>query len=128
MSEIDFEKYREYFLIDGDDIYIRDDFKKEIKNLKGKLHLVFDYFLSGSKNISNAYARKSEKECSYRYIPDDIRWSVWERDNFTCKKCGTRKFLSIDHIIPKSKGGETTIENCQTLCRRCNSKKGAKNE
>lgn len=57
-------------------------------------------------------------------IPADLRWRVWERDNFTCLHCGTRKHLSIDHIIPESQGGLTIIENLQTLCVRCNSKKG----
>jgi 5-methylcytosine-specific restriction endonuclease McrA len=57
-------------------------------------------------------------------IPDHIRWAVWERDNFTCKHCGTRRNLSVDHIYPESLGGETTVENCQTLCKSCNSRKG----
>lgn len=59
-------------------------------------------------------------------IPHDIRWSVWERDNFTCKVCGARKNLTVDHIHPESKGGKATLENCQTLCKTCNSRKGAK--
>lgn len=56
----------------------------------------------------------------------DFKWAVWERDNFTCKNCGSRKNLSVDHIIPESKGGNLTMENAQTLCCKCNSKKGAR--
>lgn len=59
-------------------------------------------------------------------IPDSIRWAVWERDNFTCQHCGSRKNLTVDHIHPETKGGELTLENTQTLCKRCNSKKGAR--
>jgi len=59
-------------------------------------------------------------------IPDAFKWEVWERDNFTCKICGSRKRLSVDHIIPESKGGELTMKNAQTLCRSCNSRKGAR--
>lgn len=59
-------------------------------------------------------------------IPAEIRWRIWERDNFTCKHCKTRKHLTIDHIIPESKGGKLVDSNLQTLCRRCNSKKGVK--
>lgn len=55
-----------------------------------------------------------------------LRWAVWERDDFTCKACGTRRNLSIDHIVAESKGGAMTIDNLQTLCRPCNSRKGAR--
>lgn len=57
-------------------------------------------------------------------IPEALRWEVWERDNFTCQECGTRRFLSIDHIVPESKGGTLDPANLRTLCRLCNSKKG----
>jgi hypothetical protein len=59
-------------------------------------------------------------------IPVDLRWEVFERDGFTCKKCGTRRRLTIDHIVAESKGGPTTLGNLQTLCHSCNSRKGAK--
>ena len=58
-------------------------------------------------------------------IPASLRWRVWERDNFTCRMCDRRQYLEIDHVIPVSRGGETTIENSQTLCRTCNRRKGA---
>ena len=57
-------------------------------------------------------------------IPSELRWEIWERDNFTCQHCGKRKNLSIDHITPESKGGTLDKKNLQTLCKSCNSKKG----
>lgn len=57
-------------------------------------------------------------------IPSKTRWEVWERDNFTCQHCGQRKDLAVDHIRPESKGGSLDMDNLQTLCRSCNSKKG----
>jgi len=60
-------------------------------------------------------------------IPTALRWAVWERDNFTCKRCGSRRDLTCDHIVPESQGGPTIEENLQTLCRRCNSRKGTRN-
>lgn len=57
-------------------------------------------------------------------IPDDLRWESWERDNFTCRHCGARRFLSVDHIVPESRGGTLDPSNLQTLCRSCNSRKG----
>lgn len=52
--------------------------------------------------------------------------SVMERDLYRCQNCGTHKDLTIDHICPRSKGGGDEMENLQTLCRSCNSKKGVK--
>lgn len=49
-----------------------------------------------------------------------------KRDNFKCGICGAVPAinsdieLQVDHIIPWSKGGETTFDNLQTLCSRCN--------
>jgi hypothetical protein len=51
---------------------------------------------------------------------------VLERDGYRCVTCGTHLDLSCDHIIPESKGGPTTFENLQAMCRTCNSKKGAR--
>jgi len=50
---------------------------------------------------------------------------VFERDLYRCVTCGTHLDLSCDHIVPESKGGPTTFENLQTMCRPCNSRKGA---
>jgi len=51
---------------------------------------------------------------------------VFERDKYRCSRCSTWLDLTCDHIIPESKGGATTLANLQTLCRRCNSRKGRK--
>lgn len=63
-----------------------------------------------------------------------LRQQIKERDHFTCKYCGAsiekepNLLLEIDHIVPVSKGGLTTEDNLQTLCWRCNRKKGSKVE
>jgi len=59
-------------------------------------------------------------------IPQALRQAVYERDGYACLHCGTTESLTLDHIHPYSKGGEDTYENLQTLCRSCNSRKGAK--
>lgn len=60
------------------------------------------------------------------------------RDNFTCQECGLHPMredrpwlpdlskLECDHIIPIARGGETSMDNLQTLCKKCNRKKGIK--
>lgn len=59
-------------------------------------------------------------------IPHALKWRVWERDNFTCLKCGSRSKLQVDHIYPEVLGGELKEENLQTLCQSCNRSKGRK--
>jgi hypothetical protein len=59
-------------------------------------------------------------------IPSRVRWLVWERDNFTCMHCGSRRYLTVDHIVPEARGGTLAMDNLQTLCKSCNSKKGTR--
>src|SRR3990167_1390019 len=47
---------------------------------------------------------------------------IFMRDDYQCKKCGSTDYLTIDHIIPISRGGLHESENLQTLCRSCNSR------
>lgn len=54
------------------------------------------------------------------------RRELYRRDDFQCQYCGGRpgsKELSVDHIIPRSQGGQTTWENCVVACVECNAKK-----
>lgn len=59
-------------------------------------------------------------------LNSSIRKLIFERDFYRCINCGTHKSLSIDHIVPVSKGGGNEIKNLQTLCTTCNSSKGNK--
>lgn len=55
------------------------------------------------------------------------RRSVLARDHYTCQYCDVqpgRASLTIDHIIPRSRGGPTDWENVVTACRSCNQRKG----
>jgi len=57
--------------------------------------------------------------------PPLTKKNILLRDNYTCQYCGTRKPpLTIDHVIPKSRGGKDTWENLVTACVKCNAKKG----
>ena len=61
-----------------------------------------------------------------KVIPADLRTKVFERDAYRCVHCATHIGLTVDHILAESKGGTLAFENLQTLCRPCNSRKGAK--
>lgn len=50
------------------------------------------------------------------------RRAVFARDNHTCQYCGGRA-ESIDHVVPRSRGGEHTWENVVAACRKCNTRK-----
>lgn len=49
---------------------------------------------------------------------------VFERDAYRCVSCSGYHDLTCDHVVPESVGGPTTLENLQTMCRSCNSRKG----
>ncbi len=54
------------------------------------------------------------------------RKSVLARDGYTCVYCGSRESLTLDHVFPRHRGGETTWENVVCSCLKCNNKKGAR--
>ena len=51
---------------------------------------------------------------------------LYKRDNNECVYCGSKKDLTIDHILPKSRGGKNTWNNLITCCLPCNLRKGDK--
>jgi hypothetical protein len=73
------------------------------------------------KQLFKAYRKKHKAK---RTVPLGLRHMVFARDSFRCCDCGasasTGAILQIDHTIPVSKGGETTLNNLRTLCQECN--------
>jgi 5-methylcytosine-specific restriction endonuclease McrA len=58
--------------------------------------------------------------------PAFTRFNVFLRDRFTCQYCSARDDLTFDHLVPRSRGGQTTWENVVTACAPCNLRKGGK--
>jgi 5-methylcytosine-specific restriction endonuclease McrA len=52
------------------------------------------------------------------------RRAVFARDGWECQYCGKRGSLTMDHVIPRSKGGDTSWENVVACCAGCNRRKG----
>jgi 5-methylcytosine-specific restriction endonuclease McrA len=86
-------------------------------------------FKEKAKKISNRVIRlvnyvkipfTNQKDC----IP--TRKMIYKRDDYECQYCGTKKDLTIDHVIPRSKGGKDTWNNLVCACTTCNVKKGNK--
>ena len=80
---------------------------------------------TATPNIATNIETLSE-HITNRNINLRLRFLVMKRDNFKCCICGASPAkdpsveVHIDHILPWSKGGETTIDNLQTLCSKCN--------
>ena len=81
---------------------------------------------ASKNNISINYPELPSKHKTTREPNLRLRFLVLQRDNFKCCKCGASPAkdssveLHIDHIKPWSKGGETVMENLETLCSKCN--------
>lgn len=60
----------------------------------------------------------------YRNRVPFTKRNIMIRDNFRCVYCGSNSDLTLDHVLPASRGGKTTFDNCVTACRSCNNKKG----
>ena len=58
--------------------------------------------------------------------PAFTRFNVFLRDRFACQYCGEAADLTFDHLIPRSRGGQTTWENVITACSSCNLRKGGR--
>jgi 5-methylcytosine-specific restriction endonuclease McrA len=66
-----------------------------------------------------------------QYIPLNLRKTIIDRDGLHCVYCDEDlhdKEIHLDHIIPESRGGPTTMNNLQVTCRKCNTSKGTLTE
>lgn len=52
------------------------------------------------------------------------RQNIFKRDAHQCLYCGDKNNLTLDHVLPRSRGGKTSWTNLVTACQTCNSKKG----
>ena len=85
--------------------------KNKAKALSGRVIRLVNY-------IKLPYAKISQNRPS--------RTMIYKRDGHKCQYCGSTKNLTIDHIIPRSRGGEDTWENLVVACMPCNTRKGDK--
>ncbi len=69
----------------------------------------------------------TQSDCMPRRTVPFSRRNLYRRDSYRCQYCGKHRptcELSIDHVIPRSRGGKTTWENCVLSCIPCNVRKG----
>lgn len=108
-------------------------YEKRFGGWRNSLNAFVDYIngndnLVGTPNhvLQNIQTKEDDKHKTSRTINLRTRFLVLKRDNFKCCSCGASPAkdpsveLHVDHIKPWSKGGETVIDNLQTLCSKCN--------
>jgi hypothetical protein len=105
----------------GGNSSLQTDIKLDLNNLNLLVNYLND-LIKWRKSIAGQRALMTTK----------LRSQIKNRDGFKCCNCGIgisdepNLLLEIDHIIPLSKGGMTSIDNLQTLCWKCNRTKGSK--
>ena len=100
------------------------DIAKSLFYIFGGMQVVItlDKLLSCECESENKPIKKRKRKA----INARLRYDIFARDKFTCKRCGDSPVnnpdcvLQIDHIRPFSKGGGNNKGNLQTLCRQCN--------
>ena len=85
------------------------------------------------KNKAQALGKRVIRLVNYIKLPYEklmqnkpSRAMIYKRDGHKCQYCGSTKNLTIDHIIPRSRGGEDTWENLVVACNPCNTRKSDK--
>lgn len=109
--------------------YINLDSSEEIDEEELKENKINDQEnISKTVNVEKPLQKKEHR--TSRNINVRMRFKILKRDNFKCCACGASPAkdpsvdLHVDHIIPWAKGGETVVDNLQTLCSKCNLGKG----
>ncbi len=80
-------------------------------------------------DLPEAQARIKRIRRSRRAISPRIRWEILERDDFTCRYCGSRApdvVLHLDHVEPLAFGGSDDPSNLVAACETCNLSKAAR--
>jgi 5-methylcytosine-specific restriction endonuclease McrA len=96
-----------------------------------KANILSTYRLLEIRTISRSFQYPAVIRLSqYKNIPFKgvllNRSNVFRRDKGECQYCGSKRQLTIDHVVPRSKGGKTSWTNLVTACNRCNVNKGDK--
>lgn len=94
-----------------------------------KVEMIRNYKLKKIHSISESFdAPAVIRIMKYVNIPYKgvtlTRQNIFKRDDFTCQYCGTKKHLTIDHVLPRARGGSSNWNNLLTACKNCNATKG----
>ena len=96
-----------------------------------KAELLHDYPGRMLRTVTKEYSYPSViRLYQYIHIPYNnivlSRRNIFKRDANTCQYCGDSRNLTIDHVLPRSRGGADSWENLVTACDTCNVEKGSR--
>lgn len=101
-------------------------FKQKLQRVTLKHPAPPEHLLEGDADAIDKFSKQRAAIAGEIVLPfgkewDALRFEAFERDGHACIRCKATEDLHGHHLIPKSKGGETTLENIATLCGSCNS-------
>jgi len=100
--------------------------KQITKEQHGTLTSIYSLYLKNTEKIKELNKR-NPRNIAQKYIGSKkIRNKVFELHGEYCLCCGDSERVTLDHVIPIHCGGLNEIENLQTLCKSCNSKKNTR--
>jgi len=101
-------------------------YKLEFKNAHATPKNIIDKHFCSNKHLSQ-FVFAIAKQTDPLHLPSAKTFKAkFLREHPICNRCPATTNLTIEHIIPLSKGGKKTKDNWQVLCKPCNMKKGAK--
>lgn len=86
---------------------------------RGVMYHALKLGLVSPEEVSLFDKRQKSDRQKRGYVSSQIRTAVLQRDQHQCLACGSADHLTIAHILPVSRGGNSDIENLQTLCVSC---------
>ena len=90
-----------------------------ITTARGVMYHALKFGLVSSEEVSAFDKRHKSEYAKRKRIPKEISQTVLQRDNNQCLLCGSKDNLTVTHIISVSHGGNSEIDNLQTLCVSC---------
>ena len=102
------------------------------KSFKDRIHRAITLARKLAKSVDRAdrtyrkftHLRTELRPASREHLSASKRKRILLRGKGRCMKCGSKKNLEIDHVVPLARGGSNRLENLQLLCQRCNRMKG----